>query len=332
MPRRSLVIVTHASLIAGAFAVALMTGGASSHRAEEPAVPADEQTSTPMPAPEPEPWEFDPEPLLAGPAIATVSSAKTLVTTELRNTMRRLDRTPEEAALDALNLTAAERAGAEDVLARHQSGLDEWMRHDFEPLERFLEAKAAGSGADADRLTAALVQEVLSAPETSLAPAAEAMASGGTAGPRRSLRVALAEAVPESDRATFLRLIHDYERAAVADEMAQARDRKQSLTPEQALTRIRNAAIGSDLRRSFERQLNGRGVQAAEVLEQVDPWHEQDSNVRKPLEQLRERAAKPSGRDWYELTSKVLGSLSPEQRRTLARVLFGVSPVDSAAE
>ena len=155
MPRRSLVIVTHASLIAGAFAVALMTGGASSHRAEEPAGPTDEETSTPMPAPEPEPWEFDPEPLLAGPAIATVSSAKTLVTTELRNTMRRLDRTPEEAALDALNLTAAERAGAEDVLARHQSGLDEWMRHDFEPLERFLEAKAAGSGADADRLTAA---------------------------------------------------------------------------------------------------------------------------------------------------------------------------------
>ena len=327
MPRRSLVIMTQALLVAGAFVVAIATGGATRQRVDEPAAPRDEETSTPMPAPEPEPWAFDPEPLLAGPAVATVSSSKTLVTTELRNTMRRLDRTPEEAALDALNLTSAERAGAEDVLARHQTALDEWMRQDFEPLQRFIDAKAAGNTPEAARLTAALVVEVLSAPDTSLAPSA-----GGMAPPRRSLREAIADAVPMSDRETFLRLIHEYERAAVADELAQARDRKQTLSAEQALTRVRNVAIGSDLRRSFERQINGRGVDAAEVLEAVDPWHEQDSNVRKPLEQLRERAAKPNGRDWYDVTSKVLGSLSPEQRQSLARMLFGVSPVDSAAE
>ncbi|MBY0113411.1 MAG: hypothetical protein K2Y21_11355 [Phycisphaerales bacterium] len=329
MPRRSIVIATQASLIAGAFAVALMTGGASHQRSEEPARPGDEETSTPMPAPEPEPWAFDPEPLLSGPSIAAVSSTKTLVSTELRNSMKRLDRTPEEAALDTLNLSMAERAGAEDVLARHRSALDEWMRCDFQPLERFLEAKSAGSGADADRLTAALVNDVLSAPENSLAPAAPDSPAPAA---RRSLREALADAVPESDRTTFLRLIHDYERAAVADEIAQARDRKQTLTPEQALTRIRNAAIGNDLRRSFERQVSGRGVEAAEVLDAVEPWHEQDSNVRKPLEQLRERSPKPNGREWYELTSKVLSSLSPEQRTSLARMLFGVSPVESSPE
>lgn len=316
-------LLTQSTLIAGAFAVALCTGGAGRQRpAEQEPEPIDAEVSTPMPAPEPEPWAFDPEPLLAGPAIEAVS-AKTLVTTELRSNMRRLDRTPEEAALDALNLTAAERAGAEDVLARHHSALDEWMRRDLQPLERFLEARAA-SGDEGDRLTAALVNELLSSSETSL--------SSGSDATRRSLREAIAEAVPESDRAAFLKLIHDYERAAVADELAQARDRKQTLTPERALTRIRNAALANDLRRSFERQVNGRRLEASEVLDALDPWHEQDSNVRKPLEQLRERSARPNGREWYDVTSKVLGSLSPEQRTTLARMLFGVSPVELSPE
>lgn len=130
----------------------------------------------------------------------------------------------------------------------------------------------------------------------------------------------------------LLRLIHDYERAAVADEVAQARDRKQTLTPDQALTRIRNAAIANDLRRSFERQVSGRKVESASVLEAIDPWHEQDANVRKPLEQLSERAAIPNGREWYDVTAKVLASLSPEQRKTLARMLFGVSPVEPGME
>jgi hypothetical protein len=324
MPRRTSVLFTHAALVVGAFSIAMLTGGAS-HRdgvvvpvdADEP---ADEESSTPLPPPEPEPWAFDPEPLLAGPAVAVVSN-KTLVSTELRNTMRRLDRTPEEAALDALNLSMAERAGAEEVLARHQSWLDEWMRLDLEPLERFLEVRNAAASAQGMRLGAAAFEQMMVVPESSVAAEVPS---------RRSLREALADAVPESDRAEFLRLIHHYESAAVADEVAQARDRKQTLSPERALVRIRNAAIANDLRRSFERQVAGRGVESAEVLEAIDPWHEQDANVRKPLEQLRDRAAVPNGRDWYDTAAKVLPSLSREQRTTLARMLFGVSPVDIA--
>lgn len=324
MPRRTLVLLTHAALVSGAFSIAMLTGGAA-HRADAagtaaPGDPGDSEAATPLPPPEPEPWAFDPEPLLAGPTVAAVST-KTLVSTELRNSMRRLDRTPEEAALDALNLTMAERAGAEDVLARHQSWLDEWMRNDLEPLERFLEARNAAGSSEGPRLGAAVFEQMMVVPDTSVA--------ADTAS-RHSLRDAIAQAVPESDRAEFLKLIHSYESAAVADEIAQARDRKQTLTPDAALVRIRNAAIANDLRRSFERQVSGRRVTSADVLEAIDPWHEQDANVKKPLEQLRDRVAVPNGRDWYDATAKVLPSLSREQRTTLARMLFGVSPVDAA--
>ena len=329
MPRRSSILLTHAALVAGAFGIALLTGGTSrpdqatvASVAGDPADdPTDTDTATPLPPIEPEPWAFDPEPLLAGPAVAAVST-KTLVSTELRNTMRRLDRTPEEAALDALNLTREERAGAEAVLVRHQSWLDEWMRHDLEPLERFLEARNAAGSAEGPRLGAAVFEQIMVVPDSSVT---------SDSPPRHSLRNAVAQALEESDRAEFLRLIHHYESAAIADEIAQARDRKQTLTPELALVRIRNAAVASDLRRSFERQVSGRGVESAEVLEAIDPWHEQDANVRKPLEQLRDRATVPNGRDWYDSTAKVLPSLSREQRTTLARMLFGVSPVEIAA-
>jgi hypothetical protein len=195
------------------------------------------------------------------------------------------------------------------------------MRLDLEPLERFLEVRNAAASAQGMRLGAAAFEQMMVVPESSVAAEVPS---------RRSLREALADAVPESDRAEFLRLIHHYESAAVADEVAQARDRKQTLSPERALVRIRNAAIASDLRRSFERQVAGRGIESAEVLEAIDPWHEQDANVRKPLEQLRDRAAVPNGRDWYDAAAKVLPSLSREQRTTLARMLFGVSPVDIA--
>lgn len=322
MPRRTLILLTHAALVSGAFSIALLTGGAARRECAagtgDSADPADSETSTPLPPQEPEPWVFDSEPLLAGPSVAAAST-KTLVSTELRNSMRRLDRTPEEAALDALNLTMAERTGAEEVLARHQSWLDEWMRHDLEPLERFLEARNAAGSTEGSRLGAAVFEQIMVVPETSVASDMPT---------RHSLRDAIAQAVPESDRSEFLQLIHSYESAAVADEIAQARDRKQTLTPEAALVRIRNASIANDLRRSFERQVNGRKVSSAEVLEAIDPWHEQDANVKKPLEQLRDRAAVPNGRDWYDATSKVLSSLSREQRTLLARMLFGVSPVD----
>lgn len=325
MARRTLALVVHAAFVSAAFSIAVLTGGASHQSAAlslDVDEPGESETATPLPPPEPEPWAFDPEPLLAGPAVA-VASSRTLVPTELRNPMRRLDRTPEEAALDALNLTRIQRAQADEVLARHQSWLDECMRQDLEPLERLLEARSSAATEEGRRLGVALYEQVMVVPESTVA-----VGVGG----RSSLREALARVVSETCSVEFLRLVHDYESAAVADEVAQARDRKQVLPPTRALARIRLAAVAISLRRSFERQVAGRGARSADVLEAIDPWHEQDSNVRKPLEQLRDRVEVPNGRDWYDVAARVLPSLSREQRTTFARILFGVSPVDTAPQ
>lgn len=288
---------------------ALLIAACAGAVAAEPEI---EETSTPL-APvvvEPDPWLGDEEPLLAGPRLADGPEERTLVRFEFNGNLRRLDRTPEEAALDALNLPREARDQADEVLQMRRMALDEFLRNDLDILLALQSARQAGNKSQAPVLVEAVATrvEVVNGPIP--------------------LRQAVARTLPESERREFHRMIDEYWRALVLDEAQQAQNRKEKMTLAQARTRVWLNATGTELRRAFERQYKPREQVLTELVRQLSLSVDQEPKVGVPIRELSERTkSKPNSREAYDLTTRVLPLLDPAQRRIWSQVLLGVSPV-----
>lgn len=274
--------------------------------------PEIEETSTPLtPAEiEPDPWLGEDEPLLAGPRLADGPEERTLVRFEFNGNLRRLDRTPEEAALDALNLPREARDQADEVLQMRRMALDEFLRNDLDILLAVQSARQAGNKPQSPVLVEAVATRVEEVD-----------------GPI-PLRQAVARTLPESERREFHRMIDEYWRALVLDEAQQAQNRKEKMTLAQARTRVWLNATGTELRRAFERQYKPREHVLTELAQQLSLSVDQEPKVGVPIRELAERTkSKPNAREVYDLTTKVLAQLDPAQRRTWSQTLLGVSPI-----
>ncbi len=274
--------------------------------------PESEETSTPL-APleiEPDPWMGEEEPLLAGPRLSEEPEERTLVRFEFNGNLRRLDRTPEEAALDALNLPRESRDQADEILRIRRTALDEFVRGDLDILLSVQQARQAGNKPEAEALVFGVQNRV-----------------EDINGPIR-LRDVIAAALPEAERREFHRMIDEYWRALVLDEAQQAQIRKEKTTLAQARLRVILNATGTELRRAFERQYKTRENIFHELRNQLELKADQDEKVGKPIRELVERTkSKPSAREVYDLTNRVLSLLDPQQRRAWSQVLLGVSPM-----
>lgn len=279
----------------------------------------DSETSTPLPDPppvEPDPWAGDDEPLLAGPRLDEEGAERTIVRFDFNGGLRRLDKSPEEAALNALNLDSVTRDAADDILSERFSALDEAVRDNLDLLVELNAARQAGNKPEA----ASLVQQLIERLESIRTSARS----------RGRLRDRLAILLPESDRREFHRMVDEYWRAVVRDEIQLAQARREKLTLAQAYVRVRLNATGLELRRAFERQFKSREKQFDNLLVSLNLTPAQDAKVRKQVQDLLERTkGKPGSRDSYDFTIKLLPDLDPSQRQTLARTLLGISPLAS---
>lgn len=274
--------------------------------------PEIEETSTPLtPAEiEPDPWLGDDEPLLAGPRLADGPEERTLVRFEFNGNLRRLDRSPEEAALDALNLPAEARDQADEILRIRRTALDEFVRNDLDIVLAVQSARQAGNKPQAPVLIEAVATRV----EEVNGPI--------------PLRQAVARALPESERREFHRMIDEYWRALVLDEVQQAQNRKEKLTLAQARARVWLNATGTEVRRAFERQYKPRDQVLTDLAQVLNLSADQEAKVGVPIRELADRTkSKPNAREVYDLTNKVLAQMDSAQRRTWSQILLGVSPV-----
>ncbi|MBL8885336.1 MAG: hypothetical protein JNK16_01645 [Phycisphaerales bacterium] len=288
---------------------ALLIAACAGAMAAEPEI---EETSTPLtPAEtEPDPWLGDDEPLLAGPRLADGPEDRTLVRFEFNGNLRRLDRTPEEAALDALNLPGEARDQADEILQIRRTALDEFVRSDLDILLAVQSARQAGNKPQAPVLVEAVATRV-----------------EGINGPI-PLRQAVARTLPESERREFHRMIDEYWRALVLDEAQQAQARKEKMTLAQARTRVWLNATGTEVRRAFERQYKPRENVLTELAQRLSLSADQEAKVGVPIRELADRTkSKPNAREVYDLTHRVLPQLDPAQRRIWSWILLGVSPV-----
>ncbi|MBS0190749.1 MAG: hypothetical protein JSR52_06320 [Planctomycetes bacterium] len=277
--------------------------------------PGADETSTPLPAPithEPEPWEADPSPLLAGPRLEEDAADRTLVKFDFGGGLRRLDLTPEEAALDALNLDAETRARVDAIVREHRTFVEGLLRNDI--LSTLSAARKAGikGGALVEKLSSEL----------------QASGEGGSFG---RFRDRIDGALPDPERREFHRLVDEYLRALVVDEMQQSQTRKEKISLSDARVRVTLAMAGNELRRAFERQFNSRPDQCALVLAAVAPQEDQNPAVRKEITDLKDRTKNnPGGRDWFELVVRNAPSLSGEQKASMLDLLLGLPPLTQA--
>lgn len=285
--------------------------GASAPDAPDADPQHDQEISTRLEPNEPDPWIGDEEPLLAGPRLTQEAEERTLVRFEFNGNLRRLDRTPEEAALDALNLSAAARDRADDALKLRQTALEEFVRSDLGILLVLARARQAGTKAEAPALVADFTErvEAVNAPER--------------------LRDVLARSLPENERREFQRMIDEYWRALVLDEAQQAKLRRENLSLFQARLRIELNTTANELRRAFERRCRARDGTVDQLADRLELRADQESKVRTPLQELIEKSrSRPSPRELYDLTNRVLPQLDPYQRRVWSEVLLGVSPLE----
>lgn len=275
--------------------------------------PDTEETSTPI-APlevEPDPWLGDEEPLLSGPRLNDTAQDRTLVRFEFNGNLRRLDRTPEEAALNALNLPSKTRDEVDEIVRADQTALDEYVRTDLDVLVLLQSARQAGNKPEAAALVAQLSDR-----------------TGAPAGPIR-LRDRLARVLPEAERREFQRMIDEYWRAVVLDEMQQAQIRKEKMSLQQARVRITLNSEANKIRRAFERRCSPREEILEQLIEALNLTAEQNEKVRKPIESVADRTkSKPNARDLYDLSVRVVPILDASQRLTWSRFLLGVSPIE----
>lgn len=285
--------------------------------ADEP----DSEISTPLPDPpvvEPDPWVGDDEPLLAGPRLDEEGAERTIVRFDFNGGLRRLDKSPEEAALNALNLDSVTRDATDDILSERFTALDDAVRDNLDLLVELNAARQAGNKPEAASRVQQLIERL------------ESIRTSARSWGR--LRDRLGIVLTESDRRDFHRMVDEYWRAVVRDEMQQAQARKEKMTLAQAYVRVRLNATGLELRRAFERQFKSREKQFDVLLASLNLTPAQDAKIRKQVQDLLERTkGKPNSRESYDLTIKLLPDLDAAQRQTLARTLLGISPMDSHA-
>ncbi|MFO0859815.1 MAG: hypothetical protein U0570_04600 [Phycisphaerales bacterium] len=276
----------------------------------------DAETSTPLPAEstEPDPWIGEDEPLLAGPRLAD-DSERTLVRFEFNGNLRRLDRTPEEAALDALNLDAAIRERVDVILAVRRTQLDEAVRANLDLFVWLQAARSAGLKPEAGAKVEILIESL------------DRVADG------HRLRDDLGAVLPEDERRDFQRLIDEYWRALTLDELQLALGRKGKLTLAQARLRVVLGQAGNELRRAFERQCKAREGVLGKLEEDLLTLGPIDPKILTPVREVAERTkGKPSNRDCHDLTLRALPLLTPDQQRVWAGALLGISPLIDAAK
>lgn len=236
--------------------------------------------------------------LLAGPAVDAAREA-TIVERDYAGRMRPLEITPEEAALERMDLPAGAREAAVGVLAARAAILDRVVRENIDLLTRL--ATAAES-----RDTRRLIPLALEL-HHKLEPLRE----------RGTLRAELREAIPEPRRAEFDALVDGYWAAVRAE--APRGKRFARIIEERA------RLFGKQVERSFQRQERSGDIAVAYVLSRLDLPPEREAQVREIVAQHNAGLGPegPTEADHARLFVKVAAHLNAEQRAQLIKVLRG---------
>lgn len=176
------------------------------------------------------------EPVLSGPVIQDRhADHATLVRWAYDGRLERLDTTPEQAAVDLLELDPTRRETVDTILARRMAAFDKAVIESLDLVIRFQSAQALKDYPAMASLIGQFMGRL-----------AELLKEGPA-----SLQIAAALPAPEAKH--FKALVEEYNRATLADEKRQAQREGRKFKPVEALLKARGEELGREIERAVRR-------------------------------------------------------------------------------
>jgi hypothetical protein len=181
--------------------------------------------------------ETEPEPtVLEGPSIEVDARREaTLVRWGYQGRLVRLDTTPEQAALELLDLEPSVRERVDAILAERMAIFDQTVIESLDLISRFESAKALKN-------TKAM-RETLGVFMGRLAPLVQ----------RGPASMELARAMPREQAKRFQALVNKYHKAVLADEKRLAQRERRKFHPIEVALKARGDELGQEIERSIKR-------------------------------------------------------------------------------
>lgn len=255
-------------------------------------------------------------PPLAGPKLdPDVVKPRTLIERDFDGKVKRLDISPEEAAVSLLTLTPEERAGADAAISARAADMDALVTAHLLDIIRIsgqFQAPRPGDRAAAIRESLQLAKPILD---------------------KGRLIDRISSALPESQRDAYLALVDEYKKAVGDEEIVLARQGKsndlefaadvakdpKNLIGHRIRARIKLEleSFGKEIQRSAERIIAEKQSQGNDFLSKLSLTPEQESSIQAIYADLAGKYGlkEPPKQVQALLFVKVLQILTPEQRK-----------------
>lgn len=203
--------------------------------------------------------------------------------------VRRLDITPEEAALEKIILSTKERAEADAIIAERQAILDKAVGENVTLLLEMQAAFQQNNKGEQIRLLQLFMNTIRPLRD------------------RPKLRDEIAGVLTPENAKKFQNLVRVYWEAIIAEGVGEQKDRGGKARPLEVTTREGLVAFGQEIKRSYERRIASGAKEVDEFLKRLNATGQQETKLRNIF---------------TDYAQKTLGKApTPEQRRLLgARV------------
>lgn len=253
---------------------------------------------------------------LAGPKIDEKTAGPTLVRYDMSSRLRRLtDASPEEAALELLRLSEEEKGEVAHVLTERAKAVDGVVGSNL-PL--LLEATLARDANDRKALREHLgkLYEKFAAVRA-----------------RGALKDEIAYVLTDEHASAFRTLVDDYWKAVVRDELKGRTSEMEGEKGRAIVVREALLAFGTEIRRSYERQVAQKTAQLEELIGRVEATPEQAEKIRQITGAAFEATAgKPTLQQRRETFARLMKVLSREQQGRVLAELYGAGSGDDGPD
>jgi hypothetical protein len=246
---------------------------------------------------------------LAGPTVSVrASDGPTIVERDAVGAVKLPEPTPEEAAIRVIDLEPAARARVERVLTRRSLVLDEFVLDNIDLLTRFGQAEASGNKVD----QFILLDE-----------------AGRRLGPlwkQGKLADRLREALPESRRADFDRVLREFWAELVRDRQAKPNDQGQRRSAFEILIEARLQTLGQELQSAFQRAEKSGELVFRVLFKGIELTDDQRARARELIGAHVETYGDAAGdKENAALFFALQGMLTTDQKRLLVTNVKGLS-------
>jgi hypothetical protein len=247
-----------------------------------------------------------PQSPLAGPAVGVRAMRPTLVSYDMNGRLRRLEASPEVAAIGLLHLSPDAQTAVDRVAADHAAAIDRFVSENLLLLGQLDTASKAGGKLDQFSVLIQVLQKVR--------PALEGL----------PLRERIAAALPADDAGKFRGLVLEYWGALVADGLRENRAQGKYDAPWAVGVGERIRLLAEEVTRSYERQAAMGTLFFDYVLADLNLTPAQRETVRGlELDMLEQANFRPSEEDQKKLGLGILAYLDAHQRRMVLKKIMG---------